>query len=130
MRLLATLGILSLILVGIGSAAHAHAAPAHRWIMYLAAHWNDDGTIEVAGTDFSRFSTVYVEVFDAETGDTVSSGDLHTSARGTFLGSTDYIGCYQNPYTGDFDDVRVKAEDLRTDTVVYTGSFDGCPTTY
>ena len=129
-RILASLSIASLTLVGIGSTANVHAAPAQRRIMYLAAQWNDDGTIEVAGANFSTFSTAYVEVFDAETGDSVSYGTMHTNARGNFMARTDYIGCYQNPDTGGFDDLRVKAEDLRSGTVVYTGSFDGCPDSY
>jgi hypothetical protein len=126
-RILATLGLASLTLVGIGSATHAHAAPVHRWIMYLNAHWNDDGTIEVLGANFSRDSRVYVEVYDAETGDMVTDGDVYTDDYGAFDASTDYIGCYENPYTGNYDDLRVGAKDLRTGTIVRTGSFDGCP---
>jgi hypothetical protein len=125
-RILATLGSASLALVGIGG-AQVHAAPAHRWVMYLDTHWNDDGTIEVIGTNFSRDSRVYVEVYDAETGDTVSDGYLYTDGRGDFEGGTDYIGCYEDPYTGNFDDLRVGAKDLRTGTIVRTTSFDGCP---
>jgi hypothetical protein len=126
-RTLATLGIVILTLAGIGDAAHAHAASAHRWVMYLNAHWNDDGTIEVLGTNFSRDSRVYVEVYDAETGDVVTDGDVYTDDYGAFDASTDYIGCYENPYTGNFDDVWVAAKDLRTGTIVRTTSFDGCP---
>jgi hypothetical protein len=126
-RILATLGLASLTLAGIGGAAQAHAAPAHRWIMYLDTRWNGDGTIEILGTNFSRDSKVYVEVYDAETGDVVTDGDVYTDDYGAFDASTVYIGCYDNPYTGNYDDLRVGAKDLRTGTIVRTGSFDGCP---
>jgi hypothetical protein len=95
--------------------------------MYAHTSWTQNGTLAVNGWNLSSRGHITIEVDDAATGDLVDRYGTVATGNGRFLIYTDYIGCYQNPDSGDYDNLAVYVRDDRSDTVIGPMVVDGCP---
>jgi hypothetical protein len=120
-----SLTALALPLALIAVTAGAHKAEART--MHAHTAWTADGALAVSGWNLSSHGRITVEVDDAPTNDLVDSYRTYATGSGQFLIDTDYIGCYQNPESGDYDNLAVYVRDDHSNTIIGPMVVDGCP---